>query len=92
MVIKTLGLPDGQGNPHQIYEFSIHRLFIYIPGAYGGIDMIGEPYFPEQKEWLNHLAPNISIKEVWCGTFECATYEDLNKVIATLETVKIKEE
>lgn len=92
MVIKTLGLPDGQGNPHQIYEFSIDGQFIYIPGAYVGRDMMGEPYFPEQKAWLNKLAPNINIKEVWYGTFECATYEDLSQLIAILETVKIKEE
>ncbi|WP_448530022.1 hypothetical protein [Raineya sp.] len=91
MVIKTKGLPDGKGNPDRIYEFNIDKKHISIPGYYYGRDMMGEPYFPEQKMWLINLPPLINIKEVWYGWFECATDEDISKLIAILEPIAIKE-
>lgn len=84
MTYYTFGLPN-HGEQGNIYEFKILDKHIYIPGHYIGRDEVGEPNFPEQTIWLNTLQTQISIKEVWYGTWQLGTKQDVERFIAILK-------
>lgn len=84
MTYYTSGLPNGTFSDKK-YQFDIQDKFLYIPGNYVGRDQMGDVHHEEQRAWLNSLAPGISVKEVWYGSWEFATFEDLAQFMKLLE-------
>ena len=84
MTYYTLGLPNGTF-PEKKYQFNINGNSMFVPGDYVGRDQMGEVHHIEQKIWINSLAPNINVKEVWYGTWEFASEDDTRRFILLLE-------
>lgn len=90
------GFPDGSYK-EKTYEYNVIQnkptpenplsFCVYIPGQYIGRDQMGDPTHPEQAQWLNSLAQShqISIKEVWYGTWEITGAESYIKFMAFIE-------
>jgi hypothetical protein len=85
MTYYTFGLPNPFNTLNSVYEFKIIDKHIYIPGNYIGRDEVGEPNSAEQATWLNSLNKQLSIKEVWYGTWELATEQDVEKFVTILK-------